>query len=300
MDIHRGDAFDTLVSMSTASLGLNEYAKAHYPDSSWVNQKFALGDVNVCMIKTKLGKTILCSHDTNLPRPYSRDFLVQGTKGLVQKYPSELVYIEGKSKPHEWQDLADYSKDYEHPVWKQLREKSAGAGHGGMDFIEDWRLIQALRKGLTPDIDVYDSVAWSVIIPLSEQSVAAGGKPVKFTDFTRGLWKQQRPLQVDTHPDCKQHKFQLCGHQFVQLRQRAPLNLADALSRLVEFLTDLLECQGFFAVKPEPQTQDFGFARVDLVQQFDRPAQFFIRTEIVFGHLDFIVFDGIIQPGVVL
>jgi len=201
MDIHRGDAFDTLVSMSTASLGLNEYARIHYPDSPWVHQKFALGDVNVCMIKTKLGKTILCTHDTNLPRPYSRYFMVQGTKGLVQKYPSELVYIEGKSKPHEWQDLAVYSKDYEHPVWKQLREKSAGAGHGGMDFIEDWRLIQALRKGLTPDIDVYDSVAWSVIIPLSEQAVAAGGKPVKFPDFTRGLWQQPRPLQVDTHPD---------------------------------------------------------------------------------------------------
>jgi len=89
-----------------------------------------------------------------------------------------------------------YSEKYEHPVWKAIREKAKGAGHGGMDFIEDYRLVTALRKGISPDIDVYDSVAWSAIIPLSEKSIAEGNMPVKFPDFTRGKWKESRQLGI--------------------------------------------------------------------------------------------------------
>jgi predicted dehydrogenase len=206
MDINRGDAFDTLVSMSTKSIGLNEFADKKYAEakteedkkfySEWQNRKYALGDVNITLIKTKLGKTIICKHDTNLPRPYSRAFLVQGSKGIVRKYPTEKIHIEGLSRGHGWEDLKSYSEKYEHPVWKATREQAKGAGHGGMDFIEDYRLITALRKGISPDIDVYDSTAWSVIIPLSEQSIAGGNIPVKFPDFTRDGWKQPRQLGV--------------------------------------------------------------------------------------------------------
>jgi hypothetical protein len=206
MDINRGDAFDTLVSMSTKSIGLNEFAeqklaeaksdkdKAFY--SQWVDQVYALGDVNITLIKTKKGKTIICKHDTNLPRPYSRDFLVQGSKGLVRKYPSEKIHIEGLSQGHNWEDMAKYNEQYEHPVWKAMKERAQGAGHGGMDYIEDYRLVTALRTGRCPDIDVYDSVAWSAIIPLSEQSINKGNAPVKFPDFTRGKWQQPRALGV--------------------------------------------------------------------------------------------------------
>lgn len=206
MDINRGDAFDTLVSMTTKSIGLNEYADRKYAAaksdkdkkfySEWQNRKYALGDINTTLIKTKKGKTIICKHDTNLPRPYSRAFLVQGSRGLMRMYPAAKVHIEGVSKGHGWEDFAEYKKKYEHPVWKAIREMAKGAGHGGMDFIEDYRLITALRKGITPDIDVYDSVAWSAIIPLSEQSIKNGSAPVKFPDFTRGAWKQSRPLGV--------------------------------------------------------------------------------------------------------
>lgn len=207
MDIHRGDAFDTMVSFGTHSRGLNLYAeemaekaedpekKAHY--KKWVGTDYALGDVNICLIKTKKGRTIICKHDTNLPRPYSRDFLVQGTKGLMRKYPNQLIHLEGRTKGHSWEELEGYHEEFEHPVWKALKAKAEGAGHGGMDFIEDYRLIQALRKGVAPDIDVYDSVAWSAIIPLSEQSIKNGGAPVKFPDFTRGAWKKPRPLGVN-------------------------------------------------------------------------------------------------------
>ena len=196
MDIHHGDAFDTLVAMSTKSLGLPAYAKKHHPE--WADKTFALGDVCICLIKTKLGKTIICKHDTNLPRPYSRDFLVHGVKGIVRKYPDQRIHIEGRSKGHGWDKLADYYEEFEHPVWKRLREKAKGAGHGGMDYIEDYRLIQALRQGVAPDISVYDSVAWSAVTPLSEHSIARGGQPVSFPDFTRGAWKQPRPLGIDT------------------------------------------------------------------------------------------------------
>lgn len=206
LDINRGDAFDYLVSMTTKSIGLNDYADKKFAEaktdkdkefySTWQNQKYALGDVNITLIKTKLGKTIICKHDTNLPRPYSRDFLIQGSKGLMRMFPEGKVHIEGLSQGHSWEDFGSYQQKYEHPVWKAIKEKAAGAGHGGMDYIEDYRLVTALRRGISPDIDVYDSVAWSAIIPLSEQSINNGGAPVKFPDFTRGEWKKSRPLGV--------------------------------------------------------------------------------------------------------
>jgi predicted dehydrogenase len=198
MDINRGDAFDYMVSLSSNARGLHEYAvKKFGPDHEMSKTEVACGDVNTCLIKTKKGKTIICKHDTHLPRPYSRDFLVQGTKGIVRKYPTGKVHIEGRSRGHGWEDFAAYAEEYEHPVWKKTKEMAKGAGHGGMDFIEDYRLINALRQGVSPDNDVYDSVSWSAIIPLSIKSVAKGGSPVKFPDFTRGRWQERRPLQVD-------------------------------------------------------------------------------------------------------
>ena len=200
MDINRGDAFDYLVSVSSNSRGLYEYAADHYPaDDPRRKETYKLGDVNTSLIRTKLGKTIIVKHDTNLPRPYSRDILVQGTKGIVRKYPEEKVHIEGKTQGHDWEDLSKYRSaemDYDHPLWKAMQERAKGAGHGGMDFIEDFRLIEALRMGRPTDIDVYDAVAWSAVVGLSQQSVAKNGRPVDFPDFTRGQWKNPRQLHV--------------------------------------------------------------------------------------------------------
>ncbi len=199
MNINRGDRFATLVSMSSPSRGLQEWARAHYPEGHPKRQEtFALGDVNSSLIQTARGRTIFISHDTNLPRPYSRINLVQGTKGIFQGYP-DRVYIEGRSPEHRWEDAAAYFEEFEHPFWRKLREESAGAGHGGMDFVEDWRLIACLREGIPYDIDVYDSVAWSAVSELSERSVAAGAEPVAFPDFTRGRWRQYPPLEI-VHP----------------------------------------------------------------------------------------------------
>lgn len=196
MNVNRGDRFDYLVSMSSPSRGLQDYAREHYPEGHPKRREsYALGDVNTSLIKTVNGKTIFLSHDTNLPRPYSRINMVQGTRGIFQGYP-DRVYVEGRSPAHRWEEAETYFEEFEHPLWRQLREESAGAGHGGMDFVEDWRLITCLRAGLPFDIDVYDSVAWSAVSEITERSVAAGSSPVAFPDFTRGRWKQYPPLDI--------------------------------------------------------------------------------------------------------
>ncbi len=196
MDINRGDRFTHLVSMSTKSLGLNLYcAKVFGPDSPQARQKYALGDVNVSLIHTANGRVITLYHDTSSPRPYSRKHVVQGTRGIFERWP-ERVYVEGRSpKPHTWENLDQY-KEFDHPLWKTVGDKAEGAGHGGMDFLEDYRLVEDLKNGRPLDMDVYDAVALSVVAPLSEKSVASNGKPVDFPDFTRGLWKNPRVLHV--------------------------------------------------------------------------------------------------------
>lgn len=197
MDINRGNQFDYLVSFATKSRGLHLYAVERFgPDSPQAKEQFVLGDVVTTVIRTKREETIVLQHDTNSPRPYSRDILVQGTKGIIRKYPSPLVYFEGRSAPHRWEEAGIYQKEFDHPVWVELEERSRGAGHGGMDFIEDYRLIDALLNGREPDMDVYDAAALSAVSELSERSISSGGEPQPFPDFTRGMWKQSRELQV--------------------------------------------------------------------------------------------------------
>ncbi len=199
MNVNRGAAFDVLVSMSSPARGLHEYAMDKFgPGSPQAAEKFVLGDVNTSLIRTKLGKTIILIHDTNLPRPYTRINLVQGTKGLAHKWPDRL-YLEGKAeKAHAWDDFERFAAEFEHPLWKAVSAKGEGRGHGGMDYIEDYRLIQSLRKGEPLDQDVYDAAAWSAVVEASCRSVAAKGKPVPIPDFTRGRWKTNPPLPIIT------------------------------------------------------------------------------------------------------
>ncbi len=198
MNINRGDRFDYLVSMSGKSRGLNLYAAKKFgPDHLFARRKYALGDINVSLIRTVKGLTITLYHDCSSPRPYSRVDLVQGTKGIFRGYPQPpKIHIEGRSPGHSWESMDKYYEEYEHPLWKSLTEKAEGAGHGGMDYIEDYRLIKCLRTGAPPDMDVYDAAAWSVVSELSERSVAHRSRPVDFPDFTRGMWKSRPPLGI--------------------------------------------------------------------------------------------------------
>ena len=196
-DINRGNGFDYLVSAGTKTRGLHLYALEQFgAGSEQAKETYRLSDIVTTLIRTKNGETIIVKHDTNSPRPYSRDILVQGTKGIVRKYPEAKIYIEGKSEPHRWDPLDAYLQEHNHPIWADLEEKSKGAGHGGMDFIEDYRLIQTLRKGLVPDMDVYDAAAISAVTELSGKSIRNDGEPQKFPDFTRGGWKAPRVLEA--------------------------------------------------------------------------------------------------------
>jgi predicted dehydrogenase len=196
LDINRGDRFDYLVSMSSNSRGLQEWAVDHFPEGAPQRQeKFVLGDVNTSLIKTARGRTIMVQHCTNLPRPYSRINLVQGTKGLFSGYPHRL-YIEGRGRNDQWVDAATLRNEFEHPLWKEIAAQAEGAGHGGMDFIEDYRLIKCLREGLPLDMTVYDAAALSAVVDLSVRSVARSGQPIAVPDFTRGRWKSTPPLPI--------------------------------------------------------------------------------------------------------
>jgi hypothetical protein len=147
-------------------------------------------------MRTHRNETVVVTHDTSSPRPYSRDYLVQGTRGIAVKYPEPRIYVEGRSEPHRWDAVDAYMEEFDHPVWRQLEQRSQGAGHGGMDFIEDFRLIESLRAGSPLDSDVYDAAMMSAVVELSGRSIARGSEPLPFPDFTRGTWRQDRPLHV--------------------------------------------------------------------------------------------------------
>jgi predicted dehydrogenase len=196
MNINRGNQFDYAVSMATQSRGLNLWAAEHMgPNSADAAQPYALGDVVTTMVKTKAGSTILITHDTDSPRPYSRGIMLQGTKGLVRKYPNSLISLERVSNDG-WQDFGAYQQQYDHPLWQGLDQRAAGGGHGGMDWIEDYRLIQCLRQGAPLDWDVYDGAACTAIIMASEQSIANRSQPVDLPDFTRGAWPSRPPTGI--------------------------------------------------------------------------------------------------------
>jgi len=196
LDINRGDRFDSLVSMSGPSRGLQHWAADHFPpEAPQRRERFVLGDVNTSLIQTANGRTIVVQHCTNLPRPYSRIHKVQGTKGLFEGYPHR-AYIEGRGRADEWVDASTLLDEFEHPLWKEIAAQAKGAGHGGMDFIEDYRLVKCLREGLPTDMNVYDAAALSAVVHTSVQSVARRGQPVPIPDFTRGQWKTNRPLDI--------------------------------------------------------------------------------------------------------
>lgn len=199
MGINRGDRFDYLTSMSTKQAGLSLYASDRFgPGSPEASQPYLLGDMNTTLIRTMNGHTLMIQHDTTSPRPYNRLHLISGTKGMARKWPKPAIALEPGAhqylKPEEFDAMM---VEYEHPLARQIGEKARlVGGHGGMDFIMDYRLIYCLRKGLPLDQDVYDAAAWSSIVHLSEMSVSNKSQSIEIPDFTRGAWKDAKPLQV--------------------------------------------------------------------------------------------------------
>ena len=201
LNIHRGDRMEYLVSMSSNQFGMTAYAKEKFGENSdYAKRDYKEGDMNTTLIRTHNGKTIDIQHNVTSPRPYSRIHMICGTKGFAQKWPQMGIALEPKA--HEY--LSDKAMDsllkvYEHPIVKEVGEKAKEVGgHGGMDFIMDYRLIYCLRNGLPLDEDVYDAAEWSSIIELSEKSVANNSMPVKVPDFTRGDWQKLKTVTYYT------------------------------------------------------------------------------------------------------
>lgn len=199
MNINRGDKLDHLVSMSTNDFTLNNMAKDMAAKDDFFKEyvdKPYRGNMNTTLIKTNKGKSIMVQHDVSSLRPYSRIHLVSGTKGAAQKWPGPERIAFG----HSWikkEELEELYKKYSPPIVKHIGEiaKEVG-GHGGMDFIMDWRLVDCLRNGVPLDQDVYDAAAWSSVFALSQKSVAAKSKTVNVPDFTRGAWQNNKPLDL--------------------------------------------------------------------------------------------------------
>ncbi len=198
------DNFTSLVSFSTPAMGRKLYAEKNYAaDHKWNKLDYKGGDMNTTIIKTALGRTIMVQWDETSPRPYTRHNLIQGTKGILAGFPTRVALeggIEGATKNHhEWAEgaqLASLYEKYDHPLYKRLNEAAKGSGHGGMDGLMMYRIVECLQNGLPLDQNVYEGCYWSAVSPLSEASVAQAGMPQAFPDFTRGKWKETAPLQI--------------------------------------------------------------------------------------------------------
>ena len=204
MDINRGDNFDFLVSLDSMQANFERFGREMFTD--WrKDYRVKMGDMNLALIRTKLGRSILLEHDVSSPRPYSRLNLVTGTKGMFQSYPDLYLTFESKCgdpATHNYFDKAkaeEIREKYKHPFWKvagEIAEKVGG--HGGMDFIMDLRWSYCLQNGLPLDTDVYDMAAWSAMVELTERSVDNNSRPIDCPDFTRGAWKTAKAFTVDT------------------------------------------------------------------------------------------------------
>ena len=200
MDINRGDRMLSLAATSTAPRGLADYRERFVPRThpSW-QETYVKGDLTTCLIETQKGRVIRAEHDVSSPRPYSRINSLAGTLGIVEDYvpvgqAGARVYVEPDHSGHSWRDFTPYRDEYDHWLWKKVGSNPDNpGGHGGIDYILQWRIVQQMRAGLVPDIDVYDAAVWSSPVPLSAASLKQDGRPVEVPDFTRGRWAELRP-----------------------------------------------------------------------------------------------------------
>ena len=200
LNIHRGDKMDVLVSMDTDAFRGQELSDKRYGKGKY---NYANGDNTSTFIRTRKGKTILIEHSVVTPRPYSRMYQLAGTKGFANKYPNDGIALGGEDLTGiDLEDLdaekylSDKQRDsvmmqYRHPIVKVddlLKKSKTVGGHGGMDFVMEYRLIYCLHNGLPLDQDVYDAAEWSSLVELTEVSIRHGSMPVVMPDFTRGDW----------------------------------------------------------------------------------------------------------------
>ncbi len=201
LDINRGNRYLSVSSFATKSRGLNLWIKENKgEDYDLANYAFNQGDIVTTVLKCANGETVVLTHDCSLPRHYSRAYRVQGTKGIYME-DGNTLFIEGLTKHEEgnWmhpgEDFDNYLEQFEHPLWKKYQIDGVHEGHGGMDYLVLSAFAESVRLDSKPPIDVYDAATWMAVTCLSEESIAIGGAPVPFPDFTNGMWIDREPYR---------------------------------------------------------------------------------------------------------
>lgn len=195
LHINRGNRMVSLVSMASKAKGLHDYiGRTDNADRSLLAKDFAQGDVVTTLIKCANGETVTLTLDTTLPRAYSRQFTVQGTRGMYSE-ENNSIYLDRDhtedmhfSWKKQWNNAEKYRERYEHPIWREFLADGLRGGHGGMDHLVYSDFLRCVREGLPMPIDAYDMASLMCISALSEQSIATGGMPVAIPDFTSGKW----------------------------------------------------------------------------------------------------------------
>jgi len=200
LGINRGNRMVSLTSVASCSKGLNEYAKKNPEAPEELKDfPFSQGDVVTTTIKCENGQTVVLTLDTTLPRFYNRNFTIRGTKGMFHEM-TRSVFIDGVHNSCEfdwkpqWNNIEEYREEWDHKIWKDFLNDGVRGGHGGMDWLVTSAFFESVEKDSLPPIDTYDTAAWMCITPLSEISVANGGKPVEIPDFTDGAWKDRKDV----------------------------------------------------------------------------------------------------------
>lgn len=194
LNINHGNRMLTLTSTASRAAGLHEYIKTHMPENeSLLHTRFAQGDIVTTVIRCAGGETITLTLDTTLPRYYSRDFTVRGTKGMYEEVTDSIFFDEEHKDLHfkwkeQWGNAKKYADQYEHPIWKQFLSDGVHGSHGGMDWLVFNAFFDSIIEKKPCPIDVYDAASWMCITALSEESIAMGGQPVAIPDFTNGAW----------------------------------------------------------------------------------------------------------------
>ena len=194
LGVNRGDRMVSLVAMSTKQAGMDYYVKKRFPEGHPAREvAFESGDSTTTLIRTAKGVLIDLRYDLSSARPVPSTvyYSLQGEKA---SYESRLdsLWIEGRSKGHQWEPVADYAAEFEHPTWTAWQQRAEQSGHGGADFFVVHEFLETVRTGGQPPVDACDAAAWSSIIPLSGRSIAEGGRPQEIPDFTEGKWETRQ------------------------------------------------------------------------------------------------------------
>lgn len=207
LNVNRGNRMVALTSTASKARGMADWVDRHVAGdptatAEWgvdledghpsVDADWACGDIVNTTIRCADGATISLTYDIQLPVGVS-DYSgrLRGTRGMCD-WDRDVVHVEGDSVDGD--SFEDYYAEYAHPLWERYERRGVEPGHGGGDFLVVKSFVEAVRRDVTPPVDVHDAAAFMAVAPLSEQSIASGSDAVPVPDFTDGAWMANDPI----------------------------------------------------------------------------------------------------------